>query len=211
VERAVKRLAERAGIKEDQVASVIEKIKTKLQEIGKIRESGLGELKELLGEEAFKKIERDLGRILNGQGGRDQGGPGGGPGGFYTRLWDRIKQELQLTDEQVEKIKLLSDELNEKTGKLFEEARSKGRDGFRQAFEESRKLTDEFVTKAKEHLTDEQKTKLDDLIKQDAGAHARPRRRPGRRAGPRPTVRSRRRGDERRRRGRATSRSGGSR
>jgi uncharacterized protein (DUF2267 family) len=162
VEASVKRLAERAGLTEEQIGKVTERLKASLQEIAKVRETATKELEELLGEETFKKAQRDLARILTGE---NRGGGGRGPQDMARALFDRMKEELGLSEEQLGKIQPLADEMSAKVRELFEEARKEGRDGFRGLGEKIRPEMDGFVEKVKENLTDDQKAKLDELMK----------------------------------------------
>jgi ribosomal protein S13 len=164
VEGAVKRLAERVGLTEEQVSKVTEKIKAKLTEISKLREDAGKELKDLLGEDTYNKIRRDLTNMLNGQGGRGPGGPGGQQN-MAKRMWDRMKEELSLSDEQVKKIEPAVEEYGKKVRDLFEEARGQGREGMQAMGEKMRAELETFTAKVKENLNDDQKAKLDELIK----------------------------------------------
>jgi hypothetical protein len=128
-----------------------------------IRDGAQTELKELLGAETYDKIRRDLTRILEGQQGRG-GGQQGGMQEMGTRIFDRMKEDLGLSDEQVEKIKPVTEELTKTMRTIFEDARGQGREGFQAMGEKMKEATDAFVEKAKECLSDEQKTKFDELM-----------------------------------------------
>jgi ribosomal protein S13 len=176
VEDAVKRLTERGGLTEEQVGKITEKVKTSLTEISKIRETATNELKELLGEETYNKIRRDLTRLLEGQRGGNQGGGNRGMQDVGKAMFDNMKKELGLTEEQVGKIQPVVDELSKKTRELFEEARNGGREGFQALGEKMRAEYESFSNKVKENLNDDQKAKFDELLK-----NMRDRMGPGRR------------------------------
>lgn len=178
VENAVKRLTERGGLTEEQVSKITEKVKTSLTEISKLREAATNEIKELLGEETYNKIRRDITRILNGQGGGDQAGGRGGPQDMGRAMFDRMKEDLGLTEEQVGKIQPQVEELTKKTREIFEEARGQGREGFQALGEKIRAEYDAFSEKVKENLNDDQKSKFDEMLK-----NMRERMGPGRRRG----------------------------
>jgi hypothetical protein len=82
-----------------------------------------------------------------------------------------VKRELNLTDEQVEKIKPLYDEFNANVQKRSAELAQRGFAGLNFA-EEMQKYQDSFkalAEKVKVHLTDEQKPKLDALVERANG------------------------------------------
>jgi type I restriction-modification system DNA methylase subunit len=112
---------------------------------------------------------------------RARGNRGGAPGGGQFQFGggrpmgsvnvDDVKRELNLTDEQVEKIKPLYDEFNANVQKRASELAEKGFQGLNFA-EEMQKYQDSLkalADKVKVHLTDEQKTKLDALVERATG------------------------------------------
>lgn len=165
VDAAVKAAQTRLGFTDEQVTKIIEKVKATLAEIDKAKEKAQGELKDLLGEESYNKSKNDLTRLLSGQQGRGGAAAGGGFGNPGTRLFDQMQTTLNLTAEQVTKIKPMQEEYTKKMTTLFEEARANGGQGFRDLGQKMRTEMEGFVSQIKETLTDEQKTKLDELVK----------------------------------------------
>jgi Spy/CpxP family protein refolding chaperone len=136
-----------------------------------------------------KKRYDDMSRMMGGFGrGRDrgQGAPGqdrgndrgGPPWGGGRSSWlpptDELKTQLGLTDEQVSKINAIRDAAREE-GRNFFRNRPEGGDP-RQAFEEFQQKSRESTTqKIREVLTDEQKPKFDEAIKNYQGQQERER------------------------------------
>ena len=84
---------------------------------------------------------------------------------------DDVRRELNLTDDQVEKIKPLYDEFNANLQKRSAELAEKGFAGLNFA-EEMQKYQDSLkalAEKVKAHLSDEQKTKMDAIVERAAG------------------------------------------
>ncbi len=109
------------------------------------------------------------GRDRGGNNQNDRGGPpgGGGPGGRGSWLpsTDELKTQLSLTDEQVSKINAIRDASREESRSFFRNRPQGGGDP-RQAFEEFQQKSRESTTqKIRDVLTDEQKPKLDEAIK----------------------------------------------
>lgn len=140
-----------------------------------------------------KKRYDDMGRMMGGFGrGRDRGGPpgadrggergndrggppwGGGRGGWLPPT-DELKTQLGLTDEQVSKINAIRDAAREE-GRNFFRNRPEGGGDPRQAFEEfQQKSRENTAQKIRDVLTDEQKPKFDEALKNYQGQQERDR------------------------------------
>jgi len=115
----------------------------------------------------------EMGRGFGGRGrGQDRGGDRGGPFGGGRSSWlpstDDLKTQLSLTDDQVSKINAIRDAAREESRNFFRN-RPQGGDP-RQQFEEfQQKSRDETTRKIREVLTDEQKPKFDEALKNYQG------------------------------------------
>ena len=180
VDAAVKRMAQPLNMTEEQIAKTIEKAKAALAEQAKIREAASAEIAKDLGEETFAKVKDQVARILSGsQGGGLQGRGGGNLG---TQMYDRIEKELSLTPAQIEKIKPIYEESSKKIREMFTSAQGQGRDAFREIGQKVQEEMKAVSEKVKSELTDEQKTKFDELVKnmrQFGGGNGQPRQRGG--------------------------------
>jgi len=166
----VNRLKDRLKLTDEQTAKVKEILTKDGEERSKMDEARTEKINALLNDEQKKQYEE-----LRARGNR--GGPGGGQFQFGggrpmgSVNVDDVKRELNLTDEQVEKIKPLYDEFNANVQKRASELAEKGFQGLNFA-EEMQKYQDSLkalADKVKVHLTDEQKTKLDGLVERAAG------------------------------------------
>ncbi|MBI3724074.1 hypothetical protein HY251_09005 [bacterium] len=88
---------------------------------------------------------------------RPDGGGGRGPGGGMGRMLEQAKDELGLSDEQMQKVRDLMGDMGETMRKIFEESQG-DRDKLREKMQEHR---DKMIGKVKEILTKEQGEKLD--------------------------------------------------
>jgi hypothetical protein len=168
----VNRLKDRLKLTDEQTAKVKEILTKDGEERTKMDDARTEKINALLNDEQKKQYE-EL-RARGNRGGFGGGGFGGPPGGgrpMGSVNVDDVKRELNLTDEQVEKIKPLYDEFNANIQKRAAELAEKGFQGLNFA-EEMQKYQDSLkalAEKVKVHLTDEQKTKLDGLVERAAG------------------------------------------
>jgi hypothetical protein len=167
----VNRLKDRLKLTDEQTAKVKEILTKDGEERTKMDDARTEKINALLNDEQKKQYE-EL---------RARGNRGGGPGGGQFQFGggrpmgsvnvDDVKRELNLTDEQVEKIKPLYDEFNANVQKRAAELAEKGFQGLNFG-EEMQKYQDSLkalAEKVKVHLTDEQKTKLDGLVERATG------------------------------------------
>jgi len=163
------RMKDRLNLSDDQAAKVKEILSKDGEERTKLDEARTEKIEAVLNEEQKKQYEELRAQQRN----RGFGGPGGGPGGrpMGTVNVDDVKRELNLTDEQVEKIKPLYDEFNANVQKRSAELATRGFANLNfaeemQRYQESLKA---LADKVKVHLTDEQKPKLDVLVERATG------------------------------------------
>jgi hypothetical protein len=143
------------------------------EQAGKVKEildKDAEQIRALLTDEQKTKYD-ELRQRGAGGGGRQNFQFGGGRAFGGGIQLDSLKQELQLTDEQVEKIKPIVDEFSAQTQKRMEELRQGGFQnldwqGELAKVQENMKA---FSDKVKAHLTDEQKTKADALMERSTG------------------------------------------
>lgn len=167
------RLKDRLKLTDDQTAKLKEILSKDGEDRTKMDEARTEKINALLSDEQKKQYEElraERGRYFGG------GGPGaqfqfGGGRPMGSVNVDDVKRELNLTDEQVEKIKPLYDEFNANIQKRAAELAEKGFQGLNigeemQKYQESIKALSE---KVKVHLTEEQKTKLDGLVERATG------------------------------------------
>lgn len=174
------RMKERLRLTDEQAAKVREILVKDGEDRSKMDEARTAKINELLNDEQKRQYEE----MRRGFGGFGQGGAGGGRqfqfgggqgGGFGRGMGqlnlDDLKRELTLTDEQAGKISPLLEEFNANAQKRIQELQQGGFQGLDipgeiQKFQDGLKaLTD----KVKEHLMDEQKTKLDALVERTTG------------------------------------------
>ncbi|HVR84169.1 MAG TPA: hypothetical protein VMU54_07660, partial [Planctomycetota bacterium] len=167
------RLKERLKLTEEQAAKVREILSNDGEERTKLDEARTEKINSLLDEDQKKLYEE-----LRAQQQRGRGFGGGGPqfqfnGGrpMGTVQIEDVKRELNLTDEQAEKIKPLYEEFNANVQKRSAELAEKGFAGLNFA-EEMQKYQDSLkvlAEKVKVHLTEDQKTKMDALVERTTG------------------------------------------
>ena len=172
----VQRLKDRLKLSDEQTAKVKEILtkdtedRTKMDDARTEKINGLLDADQKKLYEEMRTNQRGFRGAQGGGGGQFQFGGGGGRGMGQLNVED-LKRQLNLTDEQVEKIKPLYDEFNAGVQKRMEELREKGFQGLNWA-EELQKGQDNMkglADKVKAHLTDEQKTKLDGIMEQMTG------------------------------------------
>jgi hypothetical protein len=167
----LQRMKDRLKLTDEQAAKVKEIFAKDGEERTKLDDARTEKVNALLNDEQKKQYEEMRAQFQRGRGGFGGAGAGGGQpfGGGRTMgsvNIEDVKRELNLTDEQVEKIKPLYDEFNADLQKRMAAQAEKGFQGLNIA-EEMQKyqaLIKELSDKVKVHLTDEQKTKLDALV-----------------------------------------------
>jgi hypothetical protein len=175
----VNRLKERLKLSDEQVTKVKEILAKDTEDRTKMEEARTEKINALLDadqKKLYEEMRSNQRGFRGGQGGGGFGGGqfqfgGGGGRGMGQLNVEDLKRQLNLTDEQVEKIKPLYDEFNANVQKRIEELREKGFQGLNWT-EELQKGTDNMKAlgeKVKAHLTDEQKTKLDGIMEQMTG------------------------------------------
>lgn len=172
VDRSVNRIQH---LSEEQKKQVIEELKSMLKKIDDLRKDAQTRIKDELGEETYKEVERALARFFSDGRGQQQGpqgrgpgggGPGGGFGAMSERLVETAKEQLGLDDAQVEKFKQLTSEYQAKAGEIFRSIQGQGREGFRDAMQKMQEELTGLTEKLKEGLSEEQQKKLEELIRQ---------------------------------------------
>lgn len=165
--RMIEQLKRRLELTDEQADQLKGIVKEAQAELKKVRENMESKIKETLGEEKLRQMQRFIDGLFGGfRPGR------GGPGGFGNfrnmgeQLVNRMKEALNLSDEQVEKAREAVKGFNEKVAEMFRTARENGPEGFREAMENMRKEWDALAEKLKEGLSEEQKSKFDELVKQ---------------------------------------------
>ena len=177
----VQRLKDRLKLSDDQTAKVKDILAKDTEDRTKMDDARTEKINALLDADQKKLYEEmrtnqpgcrgGLGGGAAPGGGQFQFGGGAGGRGMGQLNVEDLKRQLNLTDEQVEKIKPLYDEFNAGVQKRMEELREKGFQGLNWA-EELQKGQDNMkglADKVKAHLTDEQKTKLDGIMEQMTG------------------------------------------
>lgn len=166
--RLIERLKRRLELSDDQADQLKGIVKDTQAELKKVREGMETRIKDALGEDKLKQMQRFIDSLFGGfrRGGRDGQGGFGNFRNMGDRLVNRMKDTLGLSDEQVEKARETVKGFNEKIGEMFRTARENGPEGFREAMENMRKEWDALVEKLKEGLSDEQKSTFDELMKQ---------------------------------------------
>lgn len=168
------RMKDRLKLNEEQAAKVKDILAKDTEDRTKMDEARTEKINALLSDEQ-KKLYEEM-RTQRGRGGF--GGVGGGQqfqfnGGrpMGSVNVDDVKRELNLTDEQVEKIKPLYDEFNAVVQKRTTENMEKGLQNLNLSEEMQKYQTSlkELADKVKTHLTDEQKPKLDALVERATG------------------------------------------
>jgi Spy/CpxP family protein refolding chaperone len=154
IERQVERLKDQLKLTEEQVGKVREVLKKNNEDI-----------RGVLTDEQKKTYDENLARggrgNRGGGGGFGQGGGGfRGFGGQAMPSTDELKQQLNLTDEQVTKIDTLRDEIRQEMRDFFQGGPQ--RDEIQKKMEEIR---DAAIKRTREVLTDEQKPKFDEIVK----------------------------------------------
>jgi hypothetical protein len=155
----VNQLKRELGLSDEQAAKVKE-----------ILEKDAERIRELLTDEQRSKYD-ELRQRGAGGGGRQGFQFGGGRGLGGGMQLDNLKQELNLTDEQVEKIKPIVEEFQANMQKRMEELRQGGFQGldWQAELQKGQESMKAFADKVKAHLNDEQKTKADAMIERATG------------------------------------------
>jgi hypothetical protein len=158
----LQRMKDRLKLTDEQAAKVKEIFAKDGEERTKLDDARTEKVNALLNDEQKKQYEEMRTQFQRGRGGA---GAGGGRTMGSVNIED-VKRELNLTDEQVEKIKPLYDEFNADLQKRMAAQAEKGFQGLNiaQEMQKYQALIKELSDKVKVHLTDEQKTKLDALV-----------------------------------------------
>lgn len=143
-----------------------EKIAGILKESSMAREE---KIRETLSDEQKEQYQGLNAPSSRGGNTRDAGGRGGRPGGgMAARMGGlgNLKEQLGLTDEQMEKIQPMIDEFSQGLMERFQNRDRSQPFDFRAEMEKVREEGEALRDKIKEHLTDEQKTRADELWEQ---------------------------------------------
>ncbi len=173
----LQRMKDRLKLSDEQAAKVKELLAKDGEERTKLDEARTEKINALLDDEQKKQYEEMRTQFQRGRGGQGgAGGPqfgfGGGRGGPMGSVnIEDVKRELNLSDEQVEKIKPLYDEFNAELQKRMAANMEKGFQNLNIQEELGKYQTaiKELSDKVKVHLNDEQKTKMDALIERATG------------------------------------------
>lgn len=169
----LQRMKDRLKLTDEQAAKVKEILSKDGEERTKMDEARTEKINALLDDEQKKQYEEMRNQFRGGRGGAGGGGFqfGGGRGPIGAVNIEDVKRELNLTDEQVEKIKPLYDEFNAELQKRMAANIEKGFQNLNIAEEMQKYQTaiKELADKVKVHLNDEQKTKMDALIERANG------------------------------------------
>jgi len=156
VDRQIERLREQLRLTDDQLPKVRELVKKQMDD-----------LKAVLTDEQKTRLES----AARGGGGPPPWARGGRRGGLPDT--DDLKTQLALTEAQVSKVNELRDQAREEMRRFFQNRSSReGGEDIGQALE---RMRNETYAKIREVLTDEQKPKYDEILKQaQAQAQATP-------------------------------------
>jgi hypothetical protein len=154
-ERLAQRLRETLQLSEEQAAKVREILKKQNEE-----------LRAALTEEQRQRFDQ-MSRLLSGFGSRGGGGSPPWAGGFrgsWLPPTEELKTQLDLNDDQVSRINAIRDSVREEIRNFW-----RNRQGGGNPAEEwtawMQKTRDETLAKVRETLTDAQKTKFDEIMK----------------------------------------------
>lgn len=174
----VQRLKDRLKLSDDQSAKVKEILVKDGEDRTKMDDARTEKIAALLDADQKKLYEEYRANQRGGARGNFQfGGAGGGGGqfgggrGMGQLNVEDLKRQLNLTDEQAEKIKPLYDEFNATAQKRMEELRAQGFQGlnWQEELQKGQDNMKALAEKVKAHLTDEQKTKMDGILEQMTG------------------------------------------
>jgi hypothetical protein len=172
----VQRLKDRLKLNDEQAVKVKEILVKDAEDRTKMDDARSEKIAALLDADQKKLYEEYRANQRGGGRGNFQFG-GGVPGGQFGagRMGqlnvEDAKRQLNLTDEQVEKLKPLYDEFNANAQKRMEELREKGFQGlnWQEELQKGQDNMKALAEKVKAHLNDEQKTKLDGIMEQMTG------------------------------------------
>lgn len=172
----LQRMKDRLKLTDDQAAKVKEILAKDGEERTKMDDARTEKINALLDDEQKKQYEEMRTQFARGRGGQGgAGGPqfgfGGGRGPIGAVNIEDVKRELNLSDEQVEKIKPLYDEFNAELQKRMAANLEKGFQNLniQEEMQKYQTAIKELADKVKVHLNDEQKTKMDALIERATG------------------------------------------
>jgi hypothetical protein len=195
-DQMLNRLRERLGLTEEQFEKVKQIYTTTRESEEKIQKEREEKVKELLNDDQKKQYDEFR---RNPWGGRAPGGMGGMGAQWLERMLpqiDSLKTELNLSDEQAEKIKVHLEEFAAKARERVAEMQANGFQGmnWQEEMQKFQERIKELTEKVKTHLNDEQKAQLDKLVENRFQNMGRGPGGPGGREGgrpPRPSVEDR--------------------
>jgi hypothetical protein len=161
------RLKEQLKLTEDQTGKVKEILTRDAEDRQKADDARAAKISEVLNEEQKKQYE-EMRRQFRAGGGGGGRAFGGGQNRFGQLQVEDLKRDLELSDEQVDKIRPIYDEFNARAQKRMEELRQGGFQGlnWQEEMQKFRDAITEAGDKIKPHLTDAQKGKYDQLVEQ---------------------------------------------
>jgi len=172
-EKAFRKIAKELGLTEEQMQKIREFKMEEARKLKEFRQEQESKISELLTEEQrtkYKELQekkrKKMGRDGQGREGRDRGGQGRSGQGRRSdplEMLRRISKELGLSEEQQGQIKELGKQSRMEMLKIIEGARASG--DFAGVRKQVEKLQKGLIAKAREMLTDEQKTKFDAFVK----------------------------------------------
>jgi Spy/CpxP family protein refolding chaperone len=155
----------------DRMKSRLDLSDAQFEKVVKIFEKADGELKELLTANQKDTFKERYDRQSNRGGAA--GAMGGMMGGMAKRMMDSMTGELDLNEEQKAKVQKVVDESMEKVNKTMADARENGNWGAMR--EVMTTMREESTKKIRELLSDEQKTKFDEMQQNMGGMMGRNR------------------------------------
>jgi Spy/CpxP family protein refolding chaperone len=171
-EKAFRKIAKELGLSEEQMQKIREFKMEEARKMKEFRQEQESKISELLTEEQrakYKELQskrrKKMGREGQRRDGQGRGGRDGGGGrkNDPLEMLRRISKELGLSEEQQGKIKELGKQSRMEMLKIIEQARATG--DFAGVRKQVEKLQKSLIAKAREMLTEEQKTKFDAFLK----------------------------------------------
>lgn len=157
-ERLAQRLREGLQLTEEQAAKVREILKKQTEE-----------LRAVLTEEQRQRFDQ-MSRFLGGFANRGGGGPPFGGGGGFRGAWlpptEELKAKLELNDDQVSRINAIRDGVREEMRNFWRNRQGGGGNPVEEWNAWMQKTREETLAKVRETLTDAQKAKFDEILKE---------------------------------------------
>lgn len=157
-ERLAQRLREGLQLTEEQAAKVREILKKQTEE-----------LRAVLSEEQRQRFDQ-MGRFLAGFANRGGGGPPFGVGGGFRGAWlpptEELKAKLELNDDQVSRINAIRDSVREEMRNFWRNRQGGGGNPVEEWSAWMQKTRDETLAKIRGTLTDDQKAKFGEILKE---------------------------------------------